>query len=237
MLHSQKAHEKHKFSKVQKVFGWIRFEEDPSYFYRFQVERDNLSIEESSRTQINIKSFEVDTEAKRAFENHPRLEGEESLQKFLKNLPERRSWSEPEFENQERRNYFKSFIIGSNSRVDVSAPKFDYLSRLTQPLPLAQTLANQTTWETAPSQLKQSLSKSVSTRSINPLLLSQYLLAPLDLPAFLARSEITEEKERELQVEYQNWGLEEGEFFDGFLFRDQFGEPFEEHPSKWPRPK
>jgi hypothetical protein len=72
----------------------------------------------------------------------------------------------------------------------------------------------------------------ISTHMINPLLLRQYLVSPLKLPLFVVKKEIDEDKIRELQVEYQNWGLEEGEFFDGFLFRNQFGEPYEGHPSK-----
>lgn len=67
---------------------------------------------------------------------------------------------------------------------------------------------------------------------LNSELIKQYLTVGLELPEFKTAGELSEIEIRELQNEYQDWGLTNGEFFDGALFRDQFGNPMNGHPSK-----
>ena len=76
------------------------------------------------------------------------------------------------------------------------------------------------------------ISNRVDAKVINAQLLRQFLTRPLDLPEFKTMSEISDVQIRGLQHEYQDWGMTNGEFYDGALFRDQFGKPLAGHPSK-----
>jgi hypothetical protein len=54
--------------------------------------------------------------------------------------------------------------------------------------------------------------------------------------ALLTQREIPETRIVELERENAEWGLENGDMFDGHIFRDVFGTPYRHHPSKLRRP-
>ena len=231
LLRAEKAHEKFGFSKIKKIFGWLRLSDDESAFFRFSVSRNWVEVEEESRKEVDIFSEDFKCGTKLEFESHPLLESETQLNGFLKALPEKYSFSIPRFKDNEE-SYFKCFIIGTNGMVKSPKNKFDYLlhSKTEGLSENKVSLQNQSDLHQVPLKLETSL--SLETKLINPLLLRQYLTPSLNLPHFVAEEELDEDRVKELQVEYREWGLDNGEFFDGYLFRNEFGDPFKEHPSK-----
>ena len=53
------------------------------------------------------------------------------------------------------------------------------------------------------------------------------MLAPVP-----SASSLTEEQIREIELEHKEWGLSEGDRFDGYLWRDISGKPYTHHPGK-----
>lgn len=47
----------------------------------------------------------------------------------------------------------------------------------------------------------------------------------------MTKKDLSEERIRELEVAACDWGLVDGENFDGTIFRDAFGTPLRHHPS------
>ena len=130
---------------------------------------------------------------------------------------------------------------------EVKLPKrLGYLSpdsQMISKILTAQNESNQTTLNSAPVSIakqavisnggiEKKISNCVDAKVVNAQLLRQFLTSPLDLPEFKTISEISDVQIRGLQHEYQDWGMTNGQFYDGALFRDQFGKPLAGHPSK-----
>lgn len=236
MLCAQKAHERFGFSRVQKVFGWLRFADEPGAFYRFEVSRHVSEVDVDSRRPVRVVEREVPLHTKRDFAGHGDLQGEDELASFLDSLPEKASVSAVDLSPPQRA-FFKCFIVGSNGEVQNPKKAFDFLAEAqkTEPRgPCTETLQNQASPKPLLPAKPPAQSCALETRLVNPLLLGQFLTRPAQVPSFVARAELGEEAERAVQLRYQDWGLENGDFFDGFLFRSEHGDPYGEHPSKSP---
>jgi hypothetical protein len=235
LLRAEKAHEKYKFSKIDKIFGWIRFEDDPSTFYRFEVSNDNYEILEDRKQQVEASQKEFQLKTRNEFVNHPDSAKEENLEKYLNELPNASTFSMLNMSEHQKLS-LKCFIIGTNNNIVNPKQMFNYLHNLQDSSILSQTNnESENTQAMKRNELKEQMGNSItlSTADVNPLLLQQYLIGPIQVPKFLIKEELDEDKVRELQVYYQNWGLENGDFFDGYLFRNEFGDPYNGHPSKF----
>lgn len=234
MLRAQKAHENFGFSRIQKMFGWVRFSDEPSWFYRFEVSGHHFEIDQSSRRQVKVVPSEMGLRTKSEFEKHPQLEAEEALGKFLETLPEKSAVHRLSL-SQSEQSYLKCFILGTNANIKNQKSVFSFLDRSQKSEKFANcasSLQNQKSPQATAAVKNQIDSITLNTKSVNPLLLRQFLVKPVAVPQFVALDELDEDKIRELQIQYQDWGLENGDFFDGFLFRNEYGDPYREHPSR-----
>lgn len=234
MLRAQKAHERFGFSRIQKIFGWVRFADEPASFYKFEVSKHYLEIDVDSCRQVKVVQSELDLRTKHEFAKHPLMQTEDKLADFLHKLPEKSSVYGVDL-NEREKSFFKCFIVGTNSVIKNQNKAFDFLERTQQSNKLSNwstSLQNQLGLKNVHSKKEPVNKIPLNTKMVNPLLLRQFLTKSVHVPEFVAKDELDEDKMRELQVEYQEWGLENGDFFDGFLFRNEYGDPYKEHPSR-----
>lgn len=240
-LHPEKVHESLGFSKVQRIFGYLRFSQQPTRFYFVDISRDYFELDEKNYIEIGLIEKQQIITTKDCLESED-YNSEPEIISFLKTLPEKSTILYPDFSKNPKmkESYFKLFMIGTNKDLSLKSKCTNFLVNYSGDYPNKNILLGQSNNKLksfGPNNSKLPKMKTqnemeINTKKINHILLRQFLVEGVILPNYRSESDLTEEKLREIQVEYQNWGLKEGQFFDGFLFRDEFGAPFAHHPGK-----
>ena len=233
-----KAEKRFGFSKIERIFGYVRFEDDPNNFHKVDISKNYFEISGHNKINIATKEKVIELKAPSCL-SKAEYEDEPEIVEFVNSMEGSKTINVLDSQNPNFKQIAecKLFLIGKNQVLKRSNEELQHLNMNKNSFESDEILSeksNNKDVKSPPSKNKKHVLSTVKldTRDINELLLRQFLVQPIVLPEFKVKEEVDNELQKKLEERYQNWGLENGQFYDGYLFRNEFGVPYAYHPSK-----